>query len=694
MNFLDHIFRKKVKPINGSARLIKDRLKQAWKGTILTFFMMSIFLQPLDAATRIWNNPATGDWNVPGNWTPGIVPTAADDVVMSNGGTATVTTSDAASTATIATTGGNGTVAVQTGGTLSVGLIFLGSSVGTVGTLSVTGPNANLSGVTSLIVGNVGGSAGNFSITAGGFANPQNLVIGDSATSVGLATIDGASSLEMETSLVVGASGTGTLTISGGGTTSVTQTTSVAQVAGSTGTININNTGSTLITQGVAGGLGTSTLTFNGGTLQAIANNAGFISGLTNVILNPGGGTINSNGFILTIPAPQTLSGGGILTKTGLGTLNLSSANSYTGGTLLTSGTLGLGNNTSLGTGSMTFNGATTSLQAIANGLVLGNAINFTTNGIIDTQTNTLTLTGLIAGGGSLTKIGSGALNITGTASLTGNIIIQGGTIGAGTSPLGSGAIIFNGVGTTLQALSSLAVSNPISLTSAGIVDTQTNTLNLQGTISGASPLTKIGSGILTLSGSNNYTGGTILNAGTVQVTNNASLGVGTLAFNAAGTTLQAATNGLSISNPISLNSSGIVDTLTNTLNLPGTISGAGALTKIGSGILTLSGSNNYSGGTILDAGTVQITNNASLGVGTLTFNAAGTTLQATTDGLSISNPISLNSNGIVDTLTNTLTSTGTILGSGALTKVSAGTLILAGPNSYSGGTVISQQER
>ena len=61
MNFLDHIFRKKVKPINGSARLIKDRLKQAWKGTILTFFMMSIFLQPLDAATRIWNNPATGD---------------------------------------------------------------------------------------------------------------------------------------------------------------------------------------------------------------------------------------------------------------------------------------------------------------------------------------------------------------------------------------------------------------------------------------------------------------------------------------------------------------------------------------------------------------------------------------------------------------------------------------------------------
>ncbi|WP_164045251.1 autotransporter-associated beta strand repeat-containing protein, partial [Serratia marcescens] len=68
--------------------------------------------------------------------------------------------------------------------------------------------------------------------------------------------------------------------------------------------------------------------------------------------------------------------------------------------------------------------------------------------------------------------------------------------------------------------------------------------------------LVKQGSGTLTLSGANTYVGGTTLNAGALAVGHNSALGTGTLSF-ANNTTLQAAANGLSLANAMTLNGAG-----------------------------------------------------------------------------------------------------------------------------------------
>src|SRR5262249_12533351 len=136
--------------------------------------------------------------------------------------------------------------------------------------------------------------------------------------------------------------------------------------------------------------------------------------------------------------------------------------------------------------------------------------------------------------------------------------------------------------------------------------------------------LTKTGTGTFTLSGANTYSGGTTLNAGALAVGSNGALGTGALTF-ASGTTLQAAANRLSLANATTDNGGDDVDTQSNGRTLTGATSATGSLTKIGSGTLTLAGSNMYGGGTALNAGTLAVGSNSALGTGDLTF-ASGTT--------------------------------------------------------------------
>ncbi|SED11360.1 outer membrane autotransporter barrel domain-containing protein [Rhizobiales bacterium GAS191] len=121
---------------------------------------------------------------------------------------------------------------------------------------------------------------------------------------------------------------------------------------------------------------------------------------------------------------------------------------------------------------------------------------------------------------------------------------------------------------------------------------------------------------------------------------------------------------------------------------------GPGALVKIGTGTMILSGVNTYSGGTTFAGGTVSVSREANLGdpAGALTFNGGtlqvtGTSFTATTrsitwgaggGGFDIADP------GNVFTVGQTLT------GGGPLAKLGAGTLVLGGSNSYSGGTTVS----
>jgi fibronectin-binding autotransporter adhesin len=126
----------------------------------------------------------------------------------------------------------------------------------------------------------------------------------------------------------------------------------------------------------------------------------------------------------------------------------------------------------------------------------------------------------------------------------------------------------------------------------------------------GSFGLNKSGAGTMVLSGNNIYTGNTTISAGTLEIASTGLLGGGTYA------------------GAIANNSSFIVGSNSNQ-TLSGVISGTGVLTKNGTGTITLSGANTYSGGTIVNAGTLSVegrpggySDNLR---GTLTINQGGT---------------------------------------------------------------------
>src|SRR5262249_45622045 len=261
-------------------------------------------------------------------------------------------------------------------------------------------------------------------------------------------------------------------------------------------------------------------------------------------------------------------------------------------------------------------------------------------------------------------------------------------------SALGTGALTFAS-GTTLQAAANgLSLANAMTLNGTDTVDTQSNALTLSGTISSTGGLTKIGAGTLTLSGSNLYGGGTALNAGTLAVGSNSALGTGDLTF-ANGTTLQAAANGLSLANAMTLNGTSTVDTQANALTLSGNIGGAGGLTKIGSGTLTLWGPSTYTGATNVNAGTLQAgVANAFSPLSAFTV-ASGATLdlngfEQNIGSVAGAGAVTLGAARLFIGSDNTSTTfSGTISG-GGLFKIGPGTLTPSGASTYCGPTMIA----
>ncbi len=225
-------------------------------------------------------------------------------------------------------------------------------------------------------------------------------------------------------------------------------------------------------------------------------------------------------------------------------------------------------------------------------------------------------------GPGTLEKVGSGALTLSDANTYSGGTILSGGTLVIGNnSALGTGTLSM-AAGTTLSFLSSgnFTVANAITISGDPIFTPPAGTAQtISGVISdGSSPgvVDMTGAGTLVLSRINTYSGGTMISAGILQVTNNNSVGTGTVTVD--GGVFQSGAAGLVFANVFAINTTdGAIDTQANTLTLSGTIGNGngttGALTKIGTGTLILTGSSNYTGATNVNAGTLALSGSGSI---------------------------------------------------------------------------------
>ena len=198
-------------------------------------------------------------------------------------------------------------------------------------------------------------------------------------------------------------------------------------------------------------------------------------------------------------------------------------------------------------------------------------------------------------------------------------------------------------------------------------------------TLAGTTGLAKSGSGQLVLSGSNSYSGTTTISNGTLRIGNSGTTG------SYSGDTVVASGGTLAFSR-------------TDAYTHGGAISGAGALTKVDAGVVTLTASNSYSGVTTLFAGTLVADNSNALGSGNITFSSGGgntgtiryTAASAGTDwGARFKN-----STGTIrlDTDGNNVALAGAIDSSNTqgLVKSGSGSLTLSGANAYTGTTAVT----
>ncbi|MGA2032070.1 MAG: autotransporter-associated beta strand repeat-containing protein, partial [Thermoguttaceae bacterium] len=201
-------------------------------------------------------------------------------------------------------------------------------------------------------------------------------------------------------------------------------------------------------------------------------------------------------------------------------------------------------------------------------------------------------------------------------------------------------------------------IAAPVSLDNLTDVTVSSGSLSISGAISGPGGLVKNGTGLLTLNATpNSYQGGTTISGGTLQFGSSSSLGSTGLTINAGTAKTQGDFN-LNATHPVNLNSASATIDPANSgdvLTLSGVVSGSGGLTKMGSGTLVLSNTNNhasgFTGGTTLSGGTLEYTSSAAVDKGSvefaggnlvLSFGAGGGSVVSSADtasGLSASSP-------------------------------------------------------
>ena len=397
------------------------------------------------------------------------------------------------------------------------------------------------------------------------------------------------------------------------------------------------------------------------------------ISGTTGLIKNGIGGLTLSgvcnytgptqiNAGQIAISSASTLngviSGAGSLTKTGLGALTLGSTNTYSGGTLSAPASAGatfnFASNNAFGTGLFTSAGPS---QIVCNATsTLTN--NFQVNAAQSLQFRVnvtaviLTISGNIAGSGSINKTSTGQLRLNGTLSYTGSTMISGGiltvnnsyltpsytinsaaVLNLGYSPTASLTLLGNGTVNIVSVIAAIAPPLTISMGAGGLIDIKSTgglsygfgndpwTGNLADlNVSGILYIAANNVIVNALTGnSTNFTAGasTII----VGVNNGGGTYTGTLTRNYADASFRKEGSGTQTMNgTINLGATGTI-TQVGMGNL--VINGAilsGSIVQNGTGTLTLTGNNTYTGATSISAGSIIVPKTIGASTGTATF--------------------------------------------------------------------------
>jgi autotransporter-associated beta strand protein len=352
--------------------------------------------------------------------------------------------------------------------------------------------------------------------------------------------------------------------------------------------------------------------TVSSGTLQIGAGGASGTPGPTSV---SDFGTLSfARSDVFTMPVPIT--GSGQVVQLGPGALILPViGDTYTGQTVIAGGALRAGAGIPSG-----------SLLVLNGGVLESNGASATFTRPIGNASGNVEWAAL--GGGFSANGGLMSVNIGGFGTP------QTLTFGSSPSQL-QGPLIFG----SLTANNETDFRNPINLNgTSGTVQVNVGQggdfAKLLGAISnstGTAGLTKTGNGLLVLAATNTYNGPTGVNAGMLQVSSTANLGSGGLAFGGGGTGVLeiTGTSPFNSAMPIALNANGTIQDDSAHIAFSGPISGPGALIKTGTGILVLSGSDTYTGGTFVEGGkliamsSTAIANGTNLTIGNPAFFAA-----------------------------------------------------------------------
>jgi autotransporter-associated beta strand protein len=563
------------------------------KSAALAMGVIAFSAEQSGAANGTWKSDLSGNWSDTTKWTPAAIPGGIGSIVsLTSNITAnrTVTIDTTSATVGSLSMGDSNysstnycmfTLAASGGASLILDNDTLSATIEKKkeGSDTVTAANSTISAPlllkSSLNVSN-NSRYGYYSEATGSL-----LISGDiTAYSTGTKTItnqglcdDGLNSVTISGVIGDGSSG-GQIAVTQNSTTSYLTLSEINTYTGNTlitaGKLTVGN--SLALQNSVLDTAGTGTLAFSSGITTATfggltgSGNRTLASSFTALTLNTGSGvSVNYTGALGSTTAGMTL------TKTGTGTQILGGANTYTGLTTVSNGTLAYGIANALSTGDVTVNGGILSLGSysdsvgavtLTSGSITGTGTLTSTVGFTMNNAGATSVSALLAGAGGLTKSGAGILTLShanntysGTTTiLEGKILIPDlsgsqTSLGSGSTAvlLGSasgspttGALYYTGnTGNFGRNLTIQAGGGEFETTTAGQTLTLTGTVSLggnflveaagnttiSGQIIGIGNLTKAGTGILNLSHDNTYTGTTTVSEGKIYVASPTDLG-------------------------------------------------------------------------------------------------------------------------------------------------------------------------